>query len=76
MALVLGLLVSSANSSFDAINTGIVQGSAKFIPLDRTLARYGPEAKPVREQLKRSLAAGIESIWRAEKTGVSGLTAF
>lgn len=75
-ALVLGLLVSSAKSSFDAINTGIVQGSAKFISLDRTLARYGPEAKPVREQLKRSLAAGIESIWPAEKTGISGLTAF
>jgi hypothetical protein len=75
-ALILGLLVSSAKSSFDAINTGIVQSGAKFVFLDRTLARYGPETKAVREELKRSLAAGIESVWPAEKTGLPALTAF
>src|SRR5262245_40390015 len=75
-ALVLGLLVSSAKSSFDSINSGIVQSSAKLILLDRALARYGPETKPVREQLKRVVAAGIEMIWPTEKTGVSGLTTF
>jgi hypothetical protein len=75
-ALVLGLLVSSAKNSFDAMNTGIVQGSAKFIVLDHTLARYGPETQPVREQLKRTVAAGIERIWPKEKTGVTALTAF
>ena len=37
-ALVLGLLVSSAKSTFDTMNNGMVQGSAKFIVLDRTLA--------------------------------------
>jgi hypothetical protein len=73
-ALVLGLLVSSAKSSFDAINTGIVQGSANVIYLDRTLARYGPEAEAAREQLKRTVAAGIETIWPAEKAGVPGVT--
>ena len=62
-ALVLGLLVSSAKSSFDTMNAGVVQSSAKIILLDRTLARYGPEAKPAREQLKRSIAAGIETVW-------------
>lgn len=61
-ALVLGLLVSSAKSSFDAVATGIVQGGAKVIYLDRTLARVGPETGPVREQLKRSLAAGIAAV--------------
>jgi hypothetical protein len=75
-ALVLGLLVSSAKSSFDAVNTGVVQGSAKFILMDRTLARYGPETKAIREQLKRALAGGIERVWPEEKTGVSALTAF
>ena len=74
-ALVLGLLVSSAKSSFDTMNTGIVQGSARIIVLDRTLARYGQEAKPAREQLKRSIAAGIESVWPEQKTGVPALTA-
>ncbi len=75
-ALVLGLLVSSAKSSFDAVNNGIVQGGANIIFLDRTLARYGPEAEPVREQLKRTIAGGLESVWPEEKTAVSGLTAF
>ena len=74
-ALVLGLLVSSAKSSFDTINSGIVQGSAKFILLDHALARYGPESKAVREQLKRVVAAGIEMVWPTEKTGVAALTA-
>ncbi len=75
-ALVLGLLVSSAKGSFDTINSGIVQGSAKYVLLDRALARYGAEAKPVREQLKRTLAAGIEMVWPSEPAAISGLTAF
>ncbi|HTV39784.1 MAG TPA: hypothetical protein VMF08_04360 [Candidatus Sulfotelmatobacter sp.] len=74
-ALVLGLLVSSAKSSYDEIKTGIVQGSAKFILLDRTLARYGPEANPVREQLKLALAGAVERVWPTEKTGITVLTA-
>jgi hypothetical protein len=75
-ALVLGLLVSSAKSSFDAMNSGIVQSSAKIILLDRALARYGPETKAARDQLQRSLAGGIEAVWPTEKTGVPALTAF
>jgi len=74
-ALVLGLLVSSAKSSFDTISNGIVQSSAKIILLDRALARYGPETKAVREQMKRSVAATIERVWPTEKTGVPALTA-
>jgi hypothetical protein len=74
--LVLGLLVSSSKSSFDAINNGIVQGSAKFILLDRALARYGSETKSTREQLQRAVAGGIEMVWPTEKTGVPALTAF
>ena len=74
-ALVLGLLVSSAKNSFDTMNNGIVQSSAKIILLDRALARYGPETKAAREQLKRVIAAGIEMVWPTEKTGVPALTA-
>ena len=73
-ALVLGLLVSSAKSSFDTMNNGIVQSSAKIIILDDDLARYGPETKAAREQLMRAVAATIERIWPAEKTGVSALS--
>ena len=74
-ALILGLLVSSAKSEFDAINTDLVQGSANFILLDRTLARYGPEAKEARDQLKRAVQAGIEMVWPNEKTTRNVLSA-
>jgi hypothetical protein len=74
-ALVLGLLVSSAKNSFDTVNNGIVQTSAKVILLDRALARYGPETKTAREQAKRAVATVIETIWPAERSGASALTA-
>ena len=73
-ALILGLLVSSAKSSFDVMSSGIVQVSAKVILLDHTLAQYGPEAKATRDQLKRAVAASIENIWPMERTGVSDLS--
>jgi hypothetical protein len=75
-ALVLGLLVSSSKGSFDAINAGIVQSSAKYILLDQVLARYGPEADIARAQLKTSLEAGIKTVWPEEKTDMPALTAF
>src|SRR5262249_32041626 len=75
-ALVLGLLVSSAKSSFDTMNNGIVQGSAKFILLDRALARYGPETKAARAEVQPALAVTIETVWPRKKTGVSALPAF
>jgi len=75
-ALVLGLLVSSAKSSFDTMNSGIVQSSAKIILLDRALAHYGPEAKPVREQFRRSIAATIDVLWPPKKSEATGLSGF
>jgi hypothetical protein len=75
-ALVLGLLVSSAKSSFDATNTAIVQNGAKIILLDRVLAAYGPETKDAREQLRRAVAAGIEMFWPEEKNAGSGMAGF
>lgn len=64
-ALVLGLLVSSAKTAFDAINSGVIQGSAKVIYLDRTLARYGPDSGAVREQLKHAIQGTLENVWPA-----------
>jgi len=48
VALVLGLLVSSAKSSFDAMNSGLTELGAKVILLDRILAQYGPETMEAR----------------------------
>src|SRR5438094_8911568 len=73
-ALVLGLLVGSAKSSFDATNTAMIQNGAKISLLDRALAAYGPETKDVREQLRPAVAAGIEMLWPEEKNPGAGMT--
>jgi hypothetical protein len=62
-ALVLGLLIASAKTSFDLENTGIQQTAANIIKLDRALARYGPETKDIREKFQRIVALRIHQIW-------------
>ncbi|TMA50560.1 MAG: hypothetical protein E6J76_11920, partial [Deltaproteobacteria bacterium] len=48
-ALVLGLLIASAKSSFDTQNTEVKQAAANIVLLDRALAQYGPETKDARD---------------------------
>jgi hypothetical protein len=55
-AMVLGLLVSSAKSSFDTQSNELTGTSSKFILLDRTLADYGPETKETRDLLRSVVA--------------------
>lgn len=62
-ALVLGLLVSSAQSNFDRINDELLQNAAGMLILDRALAEYGPDAKEVRELLKASYAKRVEELF-------------
>jgi uncharacterized membrane protein YqgA involved in biofilm formation len=52
-ALVLGLLISNANSAFIARGGEVTALSAEILRLDRILRRYGPETKPARETLLR-----------------------
>ena len=75
-ALVLGLLISSANTFFDAVDTAITHSGARIILLDRALANYGPETKEAREQLRRTIVAGIDMFWPKEKSEGPGLGAF
>src|SRR5689334_4523174 len=62
-ALVLGLLIASAKSSFDTQRTGLAQLAGNVIFLDRTLARYGPESKDAREMLRASVADMLQRTW-------------
>src|SRR5262249_24862283 len=48
-ALVLGLLVSSAKNTFDSKEADVVEGAARLVLLDRTLAAYGTETKEARD---------------------------
>ena len=70
-ALVLGLLVSSSKGQFDAMGSRLVQFGANVIILDNTLAEYGPEAKPVRDQLRQSVEVFLQRVWPEERTGGS-----
>ena len=74
-ALVLGLLVGSAKSSFDALNDGVKQFGAKLIVLDRALNSYGPEAKEMRNALRQNVAALNELIWPTGKAATTNMVA-
>jgi hypothetical protein len=67
-ALVLGLLVSSAKSSYDTQRNGLAQLAGNIIFLDRILARYGPQAKPARETLRASVADMLRRTWPEESS--------
>jgi hypothetical protein len=63
-ALVLGLLIASAKTSFDTQSTQIKQLTANIILLDGFLAQYGSETAPARAQMRRGIGTMIERIWR------------
>jgi hypothetical protein len=62
-ALVLGLLVGFATTSFNGLRDDVQHTAASIVLLDRTLAQYGPETREVRDLLRRSTEARIRSIW-------------
>ena len=66
IALIIGLLVTSAKSTYDETNASITQGGAKIITLDYYLSHYGPEAKELRVLLRQATAAAIERMWPDE----------
>jgi hypothetical protein len=74
-ALVLGLLIASAKSSFDAERSGLQQLSTNIILLDRSLKFYGPETKQIREMLRRTVMLLLELRWQANGPHASGLNA-
>ncbi len=51
-ALVLGLLISNANTSFSALGGEVTTLSAQILRLDALLRRYGPETGSARETLR------------------------
>jgi hypothetical protein len=67
-ALVLGLLVASAASSYNAQKDELTQVSAKFAMLDRLLAHYGPETKETRDMLRSKVAGMLDQIWPHERS--------
>jgi hypothetical protein len=72
-ALVLALLVASSKSSFDSVNEGFRQSSAKAVLLDRALAQYGPETRDAREVLRTGFATRIDQLFPKDRSQRSTL---
>jgi hypothetical protein len=70
-ALVLGLLVASAKSTYDAREGEINQITAYVILLDNLLAKYGEEAQPARATLRRAIPPVVR-IWSEGQSGGQG----
>jgi hypothetical protein len=62
-ALVLGLLIASAKSSFELKSDEIKQGAAKLILLDRNLRHYGADADGVRAALRGMAETSRQVRW-------------
>ena len=73
VALILGLLIASAKSSFDAERNGVAQMAAKIVFLDRMLVDYGPETTAARQLLRHSVARAIAEMWPDRKSAQSQL---
>jgi hypothetical protein len=66
-ALVLGLLIASAKSSFDTQRSQVQHITADLVLLDQLLAQYGPEARPIRELMRQAVDPLIGRIWRESR---------
>jgi hypothetical protein len=74
-ALVLGLLIASAKTSFDTQSTELTEMSSKVVVLDRILAHYGLEANEARDVLRSSVVHALDQMWAKERTGPQQLGA-
>jgi hypothetical protein len=63
-ALVLGLLIASAKSSYDTQSTQVRQLTANIVLLDNLLAQYGPETSANRNLLRRGVVLLADRMWR------------
>jgi hypothetical protein len=65
-ALILGLVTASAKSSFDALDAAVKRVVADVLTLDRVLARYGPDAQPLRDELQGFVESRMNTLWPAQ----------
>src|SRR5215472_4573249 len=72
-ALVLGLLIGAASSSFNTKNQEIVLIAADVIQTDHLLRRYGPEATALRDLLHRYTAMKIQDFFPGGSTKLPNL---
>lgn len=72
-AMVLGLMLASAKSSYDTQKGELNALSAKILLLDRILAHYGPDAQEARDALRGVVAGTLDRVWPKEGPRGAGL---
>ncbi|MGY4629827.1 bestrophin-like domain [Bradyrhizobium sp. USDA 4486] len=75
-ALVLGLLIASAKSSYDTQSSQVNQMTASIILLDQILAQYGPETGAARNLMRRGVVILADRMWREKRSDVAKMTSF
>jgi hypothetical protein len=70
-ALVLGLLITAAKSSFDTQSSQVKQITANIILVDNLLAQYGPETRAIREQMRAAIGPFADRIWKEKETSTT-----
>jgi hypothetical protein len=65
-ALVLGLLIASANGSYQTESDEVQRASASIVELGALLAHYGPEASDAHKRLHQAVTAAATKIWRKD----------
>ena len=68
-ALVLGLLISSANTTHNLVESEYRQALVNVVLLDRDLAQYGPETQDARAMLRHMFLRKAETVWPEEDFG-------
>jgi hypothetical protein len=67
-ALVLGLLIASAKSSYDTQKGQVQHMTADIVLLDQLLDQYGPEARPIRGLMRQAIDPLVDRLWRENRS--------
>jgi hypothetical protein len=65
-AMVLGMLISSAKSSYDARKNDVAEMASEVVNIDRLLGKYGPETAEIRAEFRQNVEFGLYRIWPKE----------
>ncbi len=75
-ALVLGLLIATGKTSFDARVTQVRQIASNAVLLDQSLAQYGTGTTNVRVALRQTFNAMVDRIWNENNSASKTLSPF
>src|SRR5271165_6409002 len=74
LALVLGTIIGSAYFFSSTQQSELQTLSARYLLLDKALAQYGPETKPVRDRMKAALTQTYELYWKGGDADPKAMT--